>query len=216
MKERSATSCLKVLIVEDHPVTKLILLRWLRNQTFDVHFCSTEEEALDRLSHDVWHVLLTDLHLASDSDALDHQTGLLLLKYVRTVWPNVSCILMTAWGDQVSLSKAVRLGVDRILIKPLKSDDFLSVLHRLDQARKTRDALTKATHELELRRKSIEKLRERERQFALLIQEAGGLVSDFTGGHEFLEKGQIVAGNTKCFKAVLTAIQPHLSTALKR
>ena len=51
---------------------------------------------------------------------------------------------------------------------------------------------------------------------ALLIQEAGGLVSDFTGGHEFLEKGQIVAGNTKCFKAVLTAIQPHLSTALKR
>ncbi|MBF0675845.1 inositol-phosphate phosphatase [Pseudomonas sp.] len=51
---------------------------------------------------------------------------------------------------------------------------------------------------------------------ALLIQEAGGLVSDFNGGHAFLEKGHIVAGNTKCFKAVLTAIQPHLSTALKR
>lgn len=51
---------------------------------------------------------------------------------------------------------------------------------------------------------------------ALLIQEAGGLVSDFTGGHDFLAKGQIVAGNTKCFKAVLTAIQPHLSASLKR
>mgnify|MGYP002653219326 CR=1 FL=1 len=51
---------------------------------------------------------------------------------------------------------------------------------------------------------------------ALLIQEAGGLVSDFTGGHEFLEKGQIVAGNTKCFKAVLTAIQPHLAPSMKR
>ena len=51
---------------------------------------------------------------------------------------------------------------------------------------------------------------------ALLIQEAGGLVSDFSGGHEFLEQGQIVAGNTKCFKAVLTAIQPHLSPSLKR
>lgn len=50
---------------------------------------------------------------------------------------------------------------------------------------------------------------------ALLIQEAGGLISDFTGGHEFLEKGQIVAGNTKCFKAVLTAIQPHLGPSLK-
>ena len=51
---------------------------------------------------------------------------------------------------------------------------------------------------------------------ALLIQEAGGLVSDFSGSHEFLEKGQIVAGNTKCFKAALTAIQPHLSASLKR
>ncbi|MBD9482338.1 inositol monophosphatase [Pseudomonas sp. PDM14] len=51
---------------------------------------------------------------------------------------------------------------------------------------------------------------------ALLIQEAGGLVSDFSGGHDFLEKGQIVAGNTKCFKAVLTAIQPHMTPSLKR
>ncbi|QKE64353.1 inositol monophosphatase [Aquipseudomonas campi] len=51
---------------------------------------------------------------------------------------------------------------------------------------------------------------------ALLIQEAGGLISDFSGGHDFLEKGQIVAGNTKCFKAVLTAIQPHLAPSMKR
>ena len=50
----------------------------------------------------------------------------------------------------------------------------------------------------------------------LLIQEAGGLISDFTGGHQFLEKGQVVAGNPKCFKAVLTAIQPHLTPAMKR
>lgn len=48
---------------------------------------------------------------------------------------------------------------------------------------------------------------------ALLIQEAGGLVSDFSGGHQFLESGQLVAGNPKCFKAVLTAIQPYLPVA---
>ncbi|MFX5493958.1 inositol monophosphatase, partial [Acinetobacter baumannii] len=31
-----------------------------------------------------------------------------------------------------------------------------------------------------------------------------------------LEKGHIVAGNTKCFKALLTTIQPHLPPSLKR
>lgn len=47
----------------------------------------------------------------------------------------------------------------------------------------------------------------------LLIQEAGGLVSDFSGGHDSLENGQVVAGNPKCFKAVLQTIQPHLVKA---
>lgn len=46
---------------------------------------------------------------------------------------------------------------------------------------------------------------------ALLIQEAGGLISDFKGGHQFLENGQVVAGNPKCFKGILTSIQPYLA-----
>ena len=50
---------------------------------------------------------------------------------------------------------------------------------------------------------------------ALLVQEAGGLLSDLSGGGEFLTRGQIVAGNPKCFKAVLTAIQPHLPAHYK-
>jgi|SRR5699024_2474882 len=49
----------------------------------------------------------------------------------------------------------------------------------------------------------------------LLIQEAGGLVSDFNGGHDFLESGHIVAGGPKCFKAVLTSIQPFVPASFK-
>jgi myo-inositol-1(or 4)-monophosphatase len=44
----------------------------------------------------------------------------------------------------------------------------------------------------------------------LLIQEAGGLISDFTGGNQFLESGNIVCGNTKCFKHVLKVVNSHL------
>lgn len=51
---------------------------------------------------------------------------------------------------------------------------------------------------------------------ALLIQEAGGLVSDFSGGHDFLTTGNIVAGSPKVFKGILQTIQPHLSQSLKR
>ncbi len=50
----------------------------------------------------------------------------------------------------------------------------------------------------------------------LLIQEAGGLVGDFGGGYEFLQTGNIVAGNAKIFKALLQNIQPHLTPDLAR
>lgn len=51
---------------------------------------------------------------------------------------------------------------------------------------------------------------------ALLITEAGGLVGDFTGGHRYLDNGNIVAGSPKVFKALLQTLQPHLTDGLKR
>ncbi|MCC7516709.1 MAG: inositol monophosphatase [Pseudomonadales bacterium] len=44
----------------------------------------------------------------------------------------------------------------------------------------------------------------------LLIQEAGGLVSDFHGGNQYMDSGNIVCGNPKCFKQVLQVVNQHL------
>ncbi len=46
---------------------------------------------------------------------------------------------------------------------------------------------------------------------ALLIQEAGGLMSDFDGSNRFMETGNIVCGNPKCFKHVLKVVNTHLA-----
>ncbi|MDD7805421.1 MAG: inositol monophosphatase family protein [Endozoicomonas sp. (ex Botrylloides leachii)] len=45
---------------------------------------------------------------------------------------------------------------------------------------------------------------------ALLIQEAGGLVSDFKGGSDFMNTGQVVCGSPRCFKEVLQRIHPFV------
>jgi myo-inositol-1(or 4)-monophosphatase len=45
---------------------------------------------------------------------------------------------------------------------------------------------------------------------ALLIKEAGGLVADIDSSDNYMESGNIVAGNPKCFKAVLQAVKPLL------
>lgn len=50
----------------------------------------------------------------------------------------------------------------------------------------------------------------------LLIQEAGGLSSDFTGGHQYLENGNLVAGNPKVFAEILKTIRPYVTADLAK
>lgn len=42
----------------------------------------------------------------------------------------------------------------------------------------------------------------------LLIQEAGGLISDLQGGEDYLRQGDVVAGTPKVFKALLQTLMP--------
>jgi myo-inositol-1(or 4)-monophosphatase len=46
----------------------------------------------------------------------------------------------------------------------------------------------------------------------LLIREAGGLVADVDASENYLESGNIVCGNPKCFKAVLQVTRPLLGS----
>ncbi|MFV2056794.1 MAG: inositol-1-monophosphatase [Thiohalomonadales bacterium] len=51
---------------------------------------------------------------------------------------------------------------------------------------------------------------------ALLVQEAGGLIGDFSGGSEHMQTGNIVAANPRVFKAMLQHIRPCLGEELQK
>ena len=51
---------------------------------------------------------------------------------------------------------------------------------------------------------------------ALMIQEAGGMVGDLTGGDAWPKTGNVVAGNPRIYAALLKLIEPHLTPALRR
>ncbi len=51
---------------------------------------------------------------------------------------------------------------------------------------------------------------------ALLIEEAGGLVGDFAGGREFLDSGNVIAGNPQIYAKILPLIQAHMPAHLNR
>ena len=49
---------------------------------------------------------------------------------------------------------------------------------------------------------------------ALLVREAGGMVTDIAGGERFLETGNVIAGGIKVHNAMLRCIRPHLDDKL--
>ncbi len=51
---------------------------------------------------------------------------------------------------------------------------------------------------------------------ALIVQEAGGMVTDFSGDQGYLESGNIIAGNPKIHAEMVRRIQPHLPAELMR
>ena len=51
---------------------------------------------------------------------------------------------------------------------------------------------------------------------SLLIKEAGGVVTDLSGGPHHLETGNVVAGNIKIHQAILDEIKPFLSENLSK
>ena len=46
----------------------------------------------------------------------------------------------------------------------------------------------------------------------LLVQEAGGLVSDMDGGHQFIQSGDIVAANTQLYKSFITTLNSAIKS----
>ena len=50
---------------------------------------------------------------------------------------------------------------------------------------------------------------------ALLIQEAGGTVSDIRGGGQHLDSGNVIAANVRLHREMVEAIRPHVPDALR-
>ena len=49
----------------------------------------------------------------------------------------------------------------------------------------------------------------------LIVREAGGMVTDITGGENYLKSGNVIAGGIKVHNAILRTIKPHLTKRLR-
>ena len=127
---RAPAPPLQVLIVDDEPLIRWSLAETLRDCGDGVMEAECGEAAVRALTASVPppDVVLLDYCLPDSAD-------LSLLSTVRQVSPRSRVILMTAECPQDVMAGALRLGADRVLIKPFDMQRVVAILHQFPGAR---------------------------------------------------------------------------------
>jgi len=139
-----------VVLVEDDPGIRSLLQRLLVSRGYVVHAHVEAESALARLSGLGPTILLADRMLPGI-------TGVDLIERLRESRSDFEAILVTAHADVESLTKSVRLGVFRCILKPFHNDDVLGAVAGAANRLWLRLDLRARTRELEARNTELER-----------------------------------------------------------
>lgn len=113
-----------ILVVDDEPGLRDLLRVVLRREGHDVVVAENGEQALAVLSrNDDIQVVLSDLRM-------DGMGGIELLGEVRTRWPHVQVVVMTAFAEWDTAMRAMRAGAFNFLRKPFDNAEVRRVIHR--------------------------------------------------------------------------------------
>jgi CheY-like chemotaxis protein len=111
--------CLKFLIVDDeHDIEFLFRQKFrkeLREGIFDFHFAFSAESALEYL-----HTLKPfDVVLVLSDINMPGMNGLELLRIIKTEYPDLKVMMVTAYGDEANHQTAISYGADDFITKPV-------------------------------------------------------------------------------------------------
>jgi DNA-binding response OmpR family regulator len=107
----------RVLLVEDEPVTRMMLEARLRSAGYTVLAAASGEAALALLQEVRFDLMITDLHL----DSLD---GVTLMAEARALDPELELIILTGGATLASAVAAVNIRAHAYIFKPVAAGDL--------------------------------------------------------------------------------------------
>jgi len=124
-----------VLVLDDEPGITLLCKRLLTRAGFDVTAFTEPRKALEELSRRRFDLLLVDIRMP-EVDGFD------VIAHAQRSQPDIAVLVMTGFGTVETAIRALRQGVDGLLLKPFEKADELisSVRQALADKQKKRDA----------------------------------------------------------------------------
>jgi cyclic di-GMP phosphodiesterase len=167
----------KILVVDDEPHVCELLSRWLTAEGYSCDVASDGEAAIELLKREQHHLVVSDIMMPGMS-------GVDLLTIMKTIFPDVAVIMVTAVDDRKTAIMTLELGAYGYVIKPFDRNEILiNVANALERRRLN---LLSREYEQSLEREVREKtreIREREQEIVLRLISASGFRDDETGAH---------------------------------
>ena len=108
-----------LLIVDDDATFRERLVQAFRHRGFEVSAAASRDEALARARDDSPELALVDLRLAS-------QSGLDVVRALKTLDPTTKIIVLTGYGSIATAVESVKFGATSYLTKPVDADQILA------------------------------------------------------------------------------------------
>lgn len=121
--EPSAGRKAKILVVDSDPALRRLMVARLGTANYAVDTAETAQAALDACVLSRPNLVITDLRL---SDA----HGLTFLKELKSRWPQLTVIILTAHGTISEAVQATQSGAFGYLVKPVGKDELLGQVQR--------------------------------------------------------------------------------------
>jgi DNA-binding NtrC family response regulator len=120
-----------ILIVDDESSSRLTLSLLLKKQGYRLAQAASQQEALEKLSQDVYDVVIADLRMEKKN------SGIEVLKASQRLTPPPAVIILTAYSSVESAVEAMKLGASDYVQKPFAPDELLLKVSRaLESQRK--------------------------------------------------------------------------------
>jgi DNA-binding NtrC family response regulator len=114
----------RILVVDDKQSFRFMIKGYLDDAGYGVTCVACGADALAELDNSRYDLILSDM-------VMPGMDGVALLREVRTLYPQLPFVLVTAHGTVDTAISAMKEGVDDYLLKPLNRDEMLLVVKRI-------------------------------------------------------------------------------------
>jgi two-component system response regulator PilR (NtrC family) len=118
----------KILVVDDEESIREFLSIMLKKEGYDVSLAADGEEAKGLLKNKSFHMIISDLQMPN-------VTGMELLEHVKANYPDITFMMITAFGSTENAVEAMKLGAYDYLTKPFKIDEVRILINNALKAK---------------------------------------------------------------------------------